>query len=96
MSTQFDKLLPLLVRSGVEFILIGGVAGNIHGSARLTFDLDIVYARNSENLKRVAKLLEPHHRFAAGPRSRVGEDFVGAARELDPGIGGEQKRGQKE
>ena len=39
MSTQFDKLLPLLVNGGVEFILIGGVAGNVLGSARLTFDV---------------------------------------------------------
>jgi hypothetical protein len=38
MSTQFDKILPLLVNGNVEFVLIGGVAGNIHGSARLTFD----------------------------------------------------------
>ena len=58
MSTQFDKLLPLLVRGNVEFILIGGVAGNIHGSARLTFDVDVVYARSSENIKRLAKVLQ--------------------------------------
>jgi hypothetical protein len=32
MSTEFDKILPLLVNGDVEFILIGGVAGNIaHG-----------------------------------------------------------------
>jgi hypothetical protein len=34
-SAEFDKLLPLLVRGCVEFILIGGVAGNILGSARV-------------------------------------------------------------
>ena len=66
MSTQFDKLLPLLVQSGVEFILIGGVAGNLHGSARLTFDLDIVYARGLENLKRLTKLLGPHQPYLRG------------------------------
>ena len=66
MSTQFDKLLPLLVRSGVEFILIGGVAGNIHGSARLTFDVDVVYARGSANLKRLAAMLQPHAPYLRG------------------------------
>jgi hypothetical protein len=30
MTTRFDQLLPLLVRGKIEFILIGGVAGNIH------------------------------------------------------------------
>ncbi|MDQ6631367.1 MAG: hypothetical protein M3Y82_06370 [Verrucomicrobiota bacterium] len=66
MSTQFDKLLPLLVRDDVEFILIGGVASNIHGSARLTFDVDVVYARNSENFKRLAKMLQPHAPYLRG------------------------------
>ena len=42
MSAQFDKPLLLLVNGGVEFILIGGVAGNILGAARLTFDVDVV------------------------------------------------------
>ena len=36
MSTQFRELLPVLVRGRVEFILVGGVAAILHGSARLT------------------------------------------------------------
>jgi hypothetical protein len=30
MSAQFDKLLPLLAHGNVDFVQIGGVAGNIH------------------------------------------------------------------
>ena len=37
MSTQFDKLLPRLVNGGVEFILIGGVAGK-RAKRRAGFD----------------------------------------------------------
>jgi predicted nucleotidyltransferase len=59
MSAEFDKLLPVLVRGGVEFILIGGVAGIVHGAARLTYDVDVVYARSSANLKRLAETLKP-------------------------------------
>ena len=66
MSTQFDKLLPLLGNGGVEFVLIGGVAGNIHGSARLTYDVDIVYDRGRGNLERLVKLLQPHHPYLRG------------------------------
>jgi hypothetical protein len=58
MSAQFDKLLPLLVNGGIEFILIGGVAGNVLGSARLTFDVDVVYARGKANVERIAKVLK--------------------------------------
>jgi len=66
MSAQFDKLLPLLVNGNIEFVLIGGVAGNIHGSARLTFDVDIVYNRNKSNLERISKLLQPLSPYLRG------------------------------
>jgi len=59
MSAEFDKLLPLLVHGGIEFILIGGVAGIVHGAARLTYDVDVVYARTAANLRRVAAALKP-------------------------------------
>jgi len=52
MSAQFDKLLPLLVNGDIKFILIGGVAGNVLGSARLTFDVDVVYDRSKVNAGR--------------------------------------------
>jgi predicted nucleotidyltransferase len=66
MSTQFDKLLPLLVTREIEFILIGGVAGNIHGSARLTFDVDVVYNRSKANLEKVTNLLKPLSPYLRG------------------------------
>jgi predicted nucleotidyltransferase len=55
---EFQPLLKALAESGVEFILIGGVAGTAYGSARVTFDLDVVYSRTPDNLKRVVKAFE--------------------------------------
>ena len=66
MSAQFDKLLPLLVNGAVEFILIGGVAGNVLGSARLTFDVDVVYNRSRANLEKIATILKPHYPYLRG------------------------------
>ena len=39
-APAFDKLLPTFVQAGVEFNLVGGVAGVVHGAARLTYDVD--------------------------------------------------------
>lgn len=39
MLTKLDQLIPLLVKSQVEFIIVGGVAAVVHGSARSTEDL---------------------------------------------------------
>ncbi len=36
MTAEYDKLLPVLVRGGVDFILIDGVAAVVRGSARVT------------------------------------------------------------
>jgi predicted nucleotidyltransferase len=59
-SAEFQKLLPSLVRGGVDFVLVGGVAGIVHGSARVTYDVDLVYSRSDENIARLVKVLAPH------------------------------------
>ena len=56
--TDFKALLNLLTDGGVEFIVIGGVAANVHGSAHSTVDLDVVYRRTPENIERLAAALE--------------------------------------
>jgi predicted nucleotidyltransferase len=58
--TDFAALLTALSKGAVEYILVGGVAATAHGSARLTQDVDIVYARHTENLSRLASALAPH------------------------------------
>jgi len=54
---EAGPLLDALDRNGVEFVVIGGVAGLAHGSAYPTYDLDIAYARNRRNLERMAAAL---------------------------------------
>ena len=55
--TDFGALIQALCTSEVRFVLVGGVAATLHGSARLTQDVDIVYARDAENLGRIARAL---------------------------------------
>jgi predicted nucleotidyltransferase len=47
-------VIEALVSAGVDFVVIGGIAGTLHGSSYPTYDLDIAYARDSANLKRLA------------------------------------------
>jgi predicted nucleotidyltransferase len=58
--------LPLLIGGGVRFIVIGGGAAIAHGSARLTNDVDVVYARDLENIGRLAVALQPHQPYLRG------------------------------
>jgi predicted nucleotidyltransferase len=66
MSTEFEQLLPVLVNGRVEFILVGGLAGIVHGSARATYDVDVVYARTRENFKRLVQTLLPFEPYLRG------------------------------
>ena len=47
----------VLDRHRVEFVIIGGIAGWLHGSTTITNDFDICYARNTPNLQRLAAAL---------------------------------------
>jgi hypothetical protein len=45
------------VRHGVDFVVIGGMAGIAHGSNFVSFDLDVVYGRDRANVKRLVAAL---------------------------------------
>jgi predicted nucleotidyltransferase len=64
--TDFEGLLGALVRGGVDFILVGGVAARAHGSARLTQDVDVVYSRDFSNLGRLVTVLVPLRPYLRG------------------------------
>lgn len=64
--TQFDVLLQTLTGAGVEFIVIGGVAANVHGSVRHTRDLDIVYARSAGNIAKLVAAMRDHAPYLRG------------------------------
>jgi hypothetical protein len=64
--TRFDLLLAALADERVSFVIIGGVAATLHGSARLTSDLDIVYDRSEENIERLARALAPLRPYLRG------------------------------
>lgn len=42
---NFEATLKMLSERGVNFVVIGGYAATLHGSAYLTRDLDICYER---------------------------------------------------
>ena len=66
MVTRFDELIPLLAQAQVEFIIIGGVAARVHGSARLTEDLDIAYRRTHQNIQRIVQTIAPYDPYLRG------------------------------
>jgi len=82
--TDFPGLLGRLCESQVEFIVIGGVAAAVHGAARTTLDLDVVYRRAALNLRALVGALAPLSPYPRG--APPGLPFVWDERTLGNGL----------
>ena len=65
------RVCRLLNRRRVRYVIVGGVAANLHGSVRATKDVDLLVPRDVKNMARMLDAL--------------GELPYGIARELDAG-----------
>lgn len=80
------RALRTLQEHGVQFLLIGGVAGRLWGSPSLTNDTDVCYATDPDNLERLARALrglDAHLRgvdddlpFTLDPRTLASEQVL--------------------
>lgn len=52
-----ERILTVLARNHVRYVLIGALAARLQGFPRLTADADITPARDAENLDRLARAL---------------------------------------
>ena len=71
-----QEIFATLHRHGVDYVAIGGIAANAHGSRRLTLDVDIVPAPDEKNYERLAAALDE----LGAPPTVVDSGF----RDLDP------------
>ena len=77
-STQngkFAALLTVLQQSGADFILVGGLAAVLQGAPVQTFDVDILYSRDSKNVERLLGVLQSLDAiFRSQPERRIRPD----------------------
>ncbi len=64
--TDFEQVIRVFSDAGIESVIVGGLAATIHGSARLTQDVDFVYARNRANVRRLVTALAPCSPYLRG------------------------------
>lgn len=82
--TQFEVLLPALQQEDVSFVIVGGIAATLHGSARLTNDLDIVYERSGQNYRKLVRALQPFNPYLRG--APAGLPFIFDAETIRRGL----------
>jgi len=57
MAQSFRRIIELLERHGVEYVVVGGVAAVLHGAPVTTFDFDALFKVDPENIERLATVL---------------------------------------
>jgi predicted nucleotidyltransferase len=62
----FETMLRALLARDIRFVVIGGVAATLQGSARFTNDLDLCYDRESDNVQRLVAVLQEWRAYLRG------------------------------
>lgn len=60
-DTDFRRIIGALNDSGLRFVIIGGIAMRLQGSAHITDDIDFAFARDPASLETLVKVLAPYH-----------------------------------
>ena len=81
---DIQKILIALNKINVRYVVIGGTAAIAHGSVHLTFDFDICYARDKENLNNLVKAITPFHPHLRGSPKDL--PFIFDAKALNSGL----------
>jgi hypothetical protein len=79
---DLTRLFEALARHGVVYVVIGGVATQVHGHRRTTMDLDLTPGPDPENLGRLAAALEELEARPANPAVAGGDVPVTDAERL--------------
>lgn len=66
MAADFGGIVGLFADANVEAIVIGGLAAQAHGAARLTQDVDFLYRRTPDNIDRLVTALARHAAYPRG------------------------------
>ena len=65
---QLNRLIERLSDANIEFVVVGGFAGMLHGSTLVTRDLDVCVVLSAQNVARLRESLrdlQPKHRFTS-------------------------------
>ena len=77
---SIPDILRALTDSGVQFVLVGGFAVQLHGFVRTTIDLDLVLAMDDANL---TKFIDVAKQFGLAPIIPVSIDSLKNAKQID-------------
>ena len=85
-ETDLLAALRSLREGGIDCVLVGGLAAALNGAPTVTFDVDVVFSRDSGNLARILKWfqqVDAIFRIQPERRLRPNESHLAAGRHLN-------------
>jgi hypothetical protein len=85
-ETDLLAALRSLGESGIDCVVVGGLAAVLNGAPTVTFDVDVVFSRDSENLARILKWfahVDAIFRIQPERRLRPNQSHLAAGRHLN-------------
>lgn len=79
---QLNRLIERLCDADIDFVIVGGFAGMLHGSTLVTRDLDVCVVLSAENVARIREVfhdVRPRHRFSSPKLSFLDNPEPGVA-----------------
>lgn len=73
MEPSYEKLLAILAKAEVRFIVVGGIAVTLQGYVRFTEDIDLLVDKDTENISRLLQALSGYGEGYA--RELITDDF---------------------
>lgn len=65
-TNDFQASVEALSAAGMRFVIIGGIAMRLQGSAHLTDDINFAFSRDADNLEALVRALAPFHPHLRG------------------------------
>ncbi|MEM9462742.1 MAG: nucleotidyltransferase [Myxococcota bacterium] len=59
-SQKNAELVRVLIEAEFSFVIVGGVAAVLHGSSRMTVDLDVAAPFDRDNISRLCRAIAPY------------------------------------
>lgn len=78
---QLNRLIEHLSGSNIDFVIVGGFAGVLHGSTLLTRDLDVCILFSAENVERLRESFRDQH-----PTHRLTTQKLSFLENPEPGV----------
>jgi len=79
----YEEIFKEFESVGVRYLVVGGMAVNLFGYARMTMDMDIMVDLSDENLARIVDVMSRH---GFSPRSPVSPEELISAEKRDEWI----------